>query len=186
MKIRYRLCNIIVTEGETMDDLQNRIKLKQDQLKEIVRSAISAFNDKEKYLIENDLSERCICARFAMYLEDALRNTDYCNFVVDVEYNRGAMGKERGTKKLDAHPITVDLIVHKRAKDPMTGFQNLVCMEMKKSTDRRGCVDDINRLTKLCCMDYSFCYTIGFMLLINMTSNCIEIKETILLKFDEE
>lgn len=43
-----------------------------DVLKEIVDAAIIAFNTEETYLLHNDLSERCICARFAMHLTKAL------------------------------------------------------------------------------------------------------------------
>lgn len=38
----------------------------QDKLLEIVQKSIDAFNDSEQYLIKNDLSERCICAKYAM------------------------------------------------------------------------------------------------------------------------
>ena len=152
----------------------------QEELRAIVSDALEAFHRCESYLIENDLSERCICARFAMHLTNALQNSEYRDYVVDVEYNRGANGKEYGVKKIDGHPITVDLIVHKRGYDAHVGFVNLICMEMKKSTDRRGCEDDITRLRKMCSFDYAFCYPIGFMLLVNMERKCLEIKETIL------
>ena len=68
-------------------------------LRTIVDEAISSINELDSYLIENDLSERCICARFALHLTKALENTSYNNYVVDVEYNRGACGKEDGIKK---------------------------------------------------------------------------------------
>lgn len=152
----------------------------QEQLKNIVCKSLDAFNSTESYLIENDLSERCICSRFAMHLTNALRDSEYRDYVVDVEYNRGANGKEYGVKKIDGHPITVDLIVHKRGYDNRAGFINLICMEMKKSTDRRGCNDDITRLRKMCSLNYAFYYPIGFMLLVNMKNKRIEIKETII------
>lgn len=152
----------------------------QEQLKSIVCKSLDTFNRTESYLIENDLSERCICTRFAMHLTNALRDSEYGDYVVDVEYNRGANGKEYGVKKIDGSSITVDLIVHKRGYDNQAGFINLICVEMKKSTDRRGCDDDISRLRKMCGFDYAFCYPIGFMLLINMENKRIEIKETII------
>lgn len=145
-------------------------------LKNIVDEAIEKFNEKEEYLIRNDLSERCICAKFALYLTESLKDTEYSDYIVDVEYNRGAMGKESGIKKMDNNPITVDLIVHKRGYDNIYGFINLICIEMKKSTDRRGCVDDEARLRKMCSYEYNFLYSIGFMILINMKQNCLEIK----------
>ena len=89
----------------------------QTRLKQIVSNAIKAFNDNELYLLENDLSERCICAKFAFYLQDEITRSDsYQDYIVDVEYNRGAMGKDYAPKRLHDNntPITVDLIVHKR------------------------------------------------------------------------
>ena len=46
-------------------------------LKRVVQNAILSFNVSERYLIRNDLSERCICARFAMHLTEALKGTEY-------------------------------------------------------------------------------------------------------------
>lgn len=85
-----------------------------EKLKNIVLQAINDFNEKEMYLVENDLSERCICSRFAIYLSKSLENTEFENYIADVEYNRGAEGNERSTKYLDGRLITVDLVVHKR------------------------------------------------------------------------
>lgn len=146
-------------------------------LKTIIESAISEFNKNETYLIKNDLSERCICARFATYITESLKNTPYSDYDVDVEYNRGANGKEYGVKKIDNNPITVDLIVHKREYDEDNGFINLICIEMKKSTDRRGCCDDETRLRKMCSWEYNFHYSEGFMILVNMKECQLEIKE---------
>lgn len=152
----------------------------QKRLKKIVCQALDAFNSTESYLIKNDLSERCICARFAIHLTNALMGSEYRDYVVDVEYNRGANGKEYGIKRIDEHPITVDLIVHKREYDDYAGFFNLICMEMKKSTDRRGCDGDITRLRKMCSCRYAFHYQMGLMLLVDMESECIGIRETVL------
>ena len=105
---------------------------KQQELKSIVGRAIETFNSQETYLIENDLSERCICSRFAMHLTKALQDSKYRDYVVDVEFNRGANGKENGKKKIDEHYITIDLIVHKRGVNHQGGFINLICIEMKK------------------------------------------------------
>ncbi len=145
-------------------------------LKNIIEQAIESFNEKEEYLIKNDLSERCICSRFATYITTALQVTEFHDYVADVEYNRGAMGKENGIKKMDNNPITVDLIVHKRGYDIWSGFINLICIEMKKSTDRRGCADDEERLRKMCSYEYKFSYSAGFMILINKKENRLEIK----------
>ena len=148
----------------------------QQELIEIVDVAIEKFNTKEKYLIKNDLSERCICAKFAMYLSKALKNTRFQDYYVDVEYNRGAYGKDIKAKIMEDKRIVEDLIVHRRGYDPEVGYDNLICIEMKKSTDRRGCINDEERLSKMTDYRYGFNYKIGIMLLVNMSEQKLKVK----------
>ena len=145
-------------------------------LEAIVNEAIIVFNEDERYLIENDLSERCICARFAIILTQVLRNTQYKEYVVDVEYNRGANGSERAIKRLCDAMIVVDLVVHKRGYDCNYGFDNLICIEMKKHKNQLGCEADENRLRKMTAYDYGFCYKLGIMLVIDDRLNAIKMK----------
>lgn len=112
------------------------------------------------------------------YLSIALADTPYKEYVVDVEYNRGMHEKEKGKKKLDNNLIVVDLIVHKREYDSGIGFDNLICIEMKKSTNRIGCGEDEQRLQKMVSYDYRFGYKLGVMLLANMKEFRLEIKDT--------
>ena len=147
------------------------------QLVNIMSQAICTFNEQEYYLIENDLSERCICARFAMHLTKALENTGYSNYIVDVEYNRGADGYERSIKRLHEKPITVDLIVHKRGFDCNYGFDNLICIEMKKSSNRIGCDLDEQRLANMTDNQHGYGYSCGVMILINMKAKELLIKK---------
>lgn len=150
---------------------------RQKQIKAIVASAIEHFNEKEQYLIANDLSERCICAKFSHYLTMTLQNTEFSDYCVDVEYNRGFDGQNHDIKMVDGTPITVDLIVHKRGSDFKHGLTNLICMEMKKSTNRQGCIHDEERLRKMVSWDYGYCYEVGYMVLINMKEKRLMIKE---------
>lgn len=82
----------------------------------IVIRAIDSFNNdqNEHYLIDNTLSERCICSRFASHITNELIEPKYSGYVVDVEYNRNG----QDIKRIDdtSGPITVDLIVHKHGK----------------------------------------------------------------------
>lgn len=148
-------------------------------LKGIVQNAILSFNRSERYLIRNDMSERCICARFAMHLTEALKGTEYSDCLVDVEYNRGMDGHERAAKRIENAPITVDLIVHKRGMHCRWGFDNLICIEMKKTTDRRGYKDDEARLMAMTDSAHGFHYKLGVMLAVNMTENRLRIKSLI-------
>ena len=117
-------------------------------------------------MIEHDLSERCICAKFASYLEKSLQGTNYSEYNVDVEYNRGSEGIEDNPKKLDMQNIVIDLIVHKRGYDINLGFDNLLCIEMKKGYKDYAYGEDIERLKKLTDICYGFNYKAGFMILI--------------------
>lgn len=72
----------------------------QQKLKNIVDLAINKFNNKETYLLENNLSERCICSKFAEYLSIEIESSEFAEYEVDVEYNRGNHGVENSPKTL--------------------------------------------------------------------------------------
>lgn len=129
-----------------------------EEIKKIVENAISEFNAKESYLIRANLSERCICAKFANYLERELDKTIYKDYNVDVEYNRDSHDNLYAKKVIgDVKNATVDLIVHKRHSN-----DNLICIEMKKSSKPRFLINDKKRLA-IMTREY-FNYIIGFML----------------------
>ena len=54
-----------------MTETQNRVTA-------CLNSALQSFNQNEQYLISRDLSERCICAKFASYLERAIAESEFC------------------------------------------------------------------------------------------------------------
>lgn len=137
----------------------------KDELLEIVNNAIEKFNSNEQYLISNDLSERCICAKFAMYLQSEINISNYSDYVVDVEYNRGHNRNEAMAKFLEGRIIVVDLIVHKRGFDATSGFNNLICIEMKKEYKRPDLTSDKDRLEKLTDTVHGFNYELGLMIL---------------------
>ena len=150
--------------------------INSEELKSVIEKAIEEFNLKNKYLIENDLSERCICSAFARCIENQIPDVDeYNGVVVDVEYNRGANGYERAIKRMNDEIIIPDLIVHKRGCDNDYGFFNLICIEMKKSTDHRGYESDKARLKKLVSYDSGFIYRCGFMIIAEMKEHVLKI-----------
>ena len=106
----------------------------QSKIVDIIERAICKFNQNENDLIKNNLSERCICSQFARYITMELVDTEFAEYKVDVEYNRGMYGKGFATKVINGHNAIVDLIVHKRGYDDEYGFDNLICIEMKKSS----------------------------------------------------
>lgn len=156
----------------------------QQKLKNIVDLAINKFNDKETYLLENNLSERCICSKFAEYLSIEIESSKFAAYQVDVEYNRGNHGVKNSPKTLCDQKIVVDLIVHKRGYNNIIGFDNLICIEMKKSNDSRrlqGIRDDEDRLRKLTDYRYSFNYQIGFMIIADIKEKKLYIRNQFIL-----
>ena len=146
-------------------------------LEDCVPAAIRLFNNNESYLLKNNLSERCICARFAMCLSSVIENTNFSSYYVDVEYNRGALGDTRIAKLLDGRKIYCDLIVHKRGYDENIGFDNLICIEMKKSTSRVGTAADEERLRQLTSWERGFRYKLGYMIIIDLDETILKIKQ---------
>jgi hypothetical protein len=106
----------------------------EDALREVVRS--------DRYLLENNLSERCIAARLAMYLQ-----ARFPEFAVDIEYNRQGIEVKRlgdlpvncanGRDEHGRAIVVPDVIVHRRGHDG----PNLLVLELKKTTnpDRGDC-----------------------------------------------
>lgn len=128
------------------------------KLRAIVNSAIDNFNQNEINLIKLDVSERCICAKFASYVEKSIDNTEFKSYDVDVEYNRN----EYDIKRLDDR-IVVDLIVHKRGENQDNS--NLICIEMKKGYKRLDYKRDKERLGKLTVENSEYHYLAGYMIL---------------------
>lgn len=135
-----------------------------DILLRCVEEALDAFNKKETYLIEHDVSERCICARFAIYLEEALSTTKYKDYIVDVEYNRGYKGNDDAAKMLYGKKIVTDLIVHKRGKNEREEYDNLICIEMKKEYKHLDMRNDKVRLSALTKENEGYQYKLGLMI----------------------
>lgn len=143
----------------------NRMTQRQSEIIQLVNRALEQFNQHEQYLIRHDLSEQCICAKFAFYLEKAAADSSFTDYTVDVEYNRGAAGNEYVAKVLRNKRIIPDLIIHRRGYDLHAGFDNLACIEMKKSR-RFAMSEDLQRLDLLTHNEYGYCYQAGFMIVI--------------------
>jgi hypothetical protein len=107
----------------------------------ILEEALRRLEANDRHLLENDLSERCIAARLAVYMQPA-----FDGWSVDVEYNRkGDTPKRLGLpreclKKKDLEDeenngdalVVPDVIVHRRGPEG----PNLLVLELKKTTNR--------------------------------------------------
>ena len=149
------------------------------QRRKCVETAIAVFNERERYLLEHRLSERCICARFAIYLEREVHKRISKEYTADVEYNKGMEEDDYTKKMLHGKRIYPDIIVHKRGKDSVYGYDNMICIEMKKQEDERGLESDHRRLQALTYMGYDgerFCYRSGFMIVAYKLPRGLEIE----------
>lgn len=98
----------------------------------------------DNFLLTNDVNERSISHRLAVYLEGEFRCWD-----VDCEYNRNHDVSKRlsfeseNIEPNDTHAATVfpDIIIHKR-----NSTKNLIVIEMKKTTSGRGEAYDLKKL----------------------------------------
>ncbi len=152
-----------------------------EQIRDILETAINKFNENDAYLIENDLSERCICSRLAFYMQQTLMTSRFSEYTVDVEYNRGVKGRDKSPKVLRDKKIVVDLIVHKRGRSKFYGFDNLFCVEMKKSNSRYGYNDDKARLKDMTNYDFGYNYKSGYMVIADMKNKVLRIESEFLL-----
>ena len=147
-------------------------------LYECVRKAITAFKEKEWFLIEKDLGEQCICGKFAQYLENEVHKIPkYALFDVDIEYGKGYEGDHAkskvlhyqapGDEKITKHRIQPDIIVHVRDYDHTRGYYNLICIEMKKNKkyNMRKIAADEERIRQLTRNDGGYGYRIGLMMI---------------------
>jgi hypothetical protein len=101
-----------------------------------LNNALRRLTDNDRYLLEFDLSERCIASRLALYLQN-----EFPEHAVDVEYNRdGAVPKRLGLpeecanyRNPNGEALAVpDVIVHRRGPEG----PNILVLELKKTTNR--------------------------------------------------
>ncbi len=129
--------------------------MEEADVKNRLEWALSTLWQKDKYLLENDSSERGIAARLAMYLQEHFIEYEYD---VDAEYNRqqGDPPEKRlrllpkeCQKRLDRKEdkiVVPDVIVHVRE----CSSQNLLVIEMKKSSNQAGMERDRQRIEAFC------------------------------------
>lgn len=127
------------------------------ELEKIFEKANMAFVRKNEMLFKIRVSERTLCGALMIELHEVLKETQYSDYFVDVEYNRNVSGILKTFKKtirgLDEQIVTIncDLIVHSRGQNVL--FDNLIALEMKKSTGRK--VDKDNDRTRIECLTKS-------------------------------
>jgi len=120
--------------------------MEEGEVRDQLEQAVRRLWEEDRYLLENDLSERCIAARLAIYLCERFPDHD-----VDVEYNRAGDTPKRLNlpeecanywNKNGEALVVPDVIVHRRGSDG----PNLLVIEMKKTSNREGWDCDRRRI----------------------------------------
>jgi hypothetical protein len=102
-------------------------------MRDLFYRSFGRFIASERGNILNGVSERNLCARLGMYLEDERREHWLDGYFVDPEYNRQRNGRIKTILDGQAQEITItcDLILHSRGE--IANRDNLIAVEMKKS-----------------------------------------------------
>ena len=125
------------------------------EIVDIVECALRKLYDKDRFLIEQQINEPCICHKFAEYLQE-----HFYEYNVDCVYNRhGKLVKEadgisyeRGSKTDFIYP---DILVHVRGNDE----RNILAVEAKKKYyDKK---DDYAKLRFLTDKNKGYDYKLG-------------------------
>lgn len=131
------------------------------ELIEIVKGSVRVLYTKDAYLFTNNLCERCLVHRFAVYLEQNLSS-----YNVDCEFNKRIEGERTSNKYLsNINGNYVDIIVHKRSN---RGGDNLICIEIKKSGNYSGRSKDRRNL-EILTSDDGYQYQLGLYVILGKT-----------------
>lgn len=146
---------------KTMGTSETKINL--ENLKAMFLEANRAFLENHVILIRRKISERCLCGALMYELNKQLEKNAYNNYYADIEFNRAFENTINNVKHLpdeEGTPKRVfpDIIVHSRGK---VTPDNLLAIEMKKSTARKEAKErDKNRLSLLT-SSYPYKYKLG-------------------------
>jgi len=109
--------------------------MERDEVRKRLQTALEKLVRDDAYLLANNLGERCIAARLAMYLQ-----REFPEHAVDAEYNRaGDIPKRLGLPQDCANYrnehgeslVVPDVIVHRRGPEG----PNILVLEVKKTSN---------------------------------------------------
>lgn len=114
----------------------------EQEMQELVQSAIDALLNRDAVLLQNDVAERAITARLAIYIQERFSGWD-----VDCEYNRN-MNSVKRQKEIcnpsnneNGTSVFPDIIIHKRITE-----ENFLVIEVKKTTNSTSDNCDMQKL----------------------------------------
>lgn len=154
------MCNSMILEEKE----KNREKIKS-----ILKEALDKLYDTDEKNIIDGVSERNLCARLAMYIEQEMKKYNFFDdYYADVEYNRQRKQDDKSKTEPKIEPkiepktesdmepkkMVCDLLIHSRGKKEI---ENFLALEMKKKPVRKAEKDKdrLKRMTQSKENDYS-------------------------------
>lgn len=139
----------------------------EDEIIEIISSALRKLYEKDEYLFLVNANERSITHKLGMYLEDKFQGFD-----VDCEYNKNGQYPKKlvqfrtqvDSDDTDGVTVYPDIIVHHRGGTDSNA--NLMVVEVKKSTNPN---DDVQKL-KCYKNELEYQYAVFIRLVMNVES----------------
>lgn len=108
-------------------------KLSKDRLERDIVSVLGVFYHEDRFLIEQDVGERCMTARIFAYLRCLIVGAlDYAGLHIDTEYNR--ILKDASPKCIINGKLGIpDIVIHNRGDCSA----NICAMEFKKEKNEK-------------------------------------------------
>jgi hypothetical protein len=124
-------------------DLSNR-----ESILNLFSNAIDSLLTKDTILFANDVQERALVGRLAIYLRELIKNFEQEKIFLDIEYNR-CYKCTKNLLEYKANYVSVDLVIHSRGNNE----KNMICCEAKKKDSSQG--DDLGKI-KLLIKQYDY------------------------------
>lgn len=139
-----------------------------EEVEQKVRAALSRLREEDKLLIQANTNERTISHKLAEHLKKEFSPM----LEVDCEYNRHGVEIKRlnvpigghGWDNTEAKMVVPDIVVHQRKNDN----NNLLVIEVKKSSNARNRQFDEDKLTAFAKEPYR--YSFGLLLEVSMNT----------------
>lgn len=128
-----------------------------EKMGEYVKQAMEHLYNKDRILLNDNISERCLVYNFARHLERILKETPYKNLYIDLEYNRNCGRMKSIKSQRTSYP---DLIVHERG----TYYNNTIVIEFKKWNNKNKQVLEKDR-EKLKAFKYEYGYKMAMLVI---------------------
>lgn len=135
----------------------------KENLERYVKQAMKELYNKDRILLKDNVSERCLVYNFARHLEKILKDTEYRNLSIDLEYNRSCERLKELEGQKTSYP---DLIVHERGTDD----KNTIVIEFKKWNNKNIKVLEKDR-KKLKGFKYEYRYKMPILIIFDKESN---------------